>query len=111
MQPAESELIFSTVNGMPLSEHNVIVRHFKPLLKAAGLSDTLRLYDLRHTYATLLLIAGTNPKIVSERLGHSSITLTLDTYCHMLPGMQRESASKLNAMLFSDDAVETRPYN
>ncbi len=111
VQPVESELIFSTVDGTPLSERNVIVRHFKPLLKTADLPDTLRLYDLRHTHATLLLIAGTNPKIVSERLGHSSIILTLDTYSHVLPGMQRESASKLNAMLFADDAAETRAYN
>ena len=111
LQPVEGELIFSTLDGTPLSERNVIVRHFKPLLEAAELPKTVRLYDLRHTHATLLLIAGTNPKIVSERLGHSSITLTLDTYSHVLPGMQRESASKLNAMLFSGDAEEERAYN
>ena len=111
LHPGEGEMIFSTVDGTPLSERNVIVRHFKPLLSAVGLPETLRLYDLRHTHATLLLIAGTNPKIVSERLGHSSITLTLDTYSHVLPGMQRESASKLNAMLFGDDVAEARAYN
>lgn len=110
-QPVEGEMIFSTVDGTPLSERNVIVRHFKPLLKTADLPDTLRLYDLRHTHATLLLIAGTNPKIVSERLGHSSIVLTLDSYSHVLPGMQRESASKLNTMLFAHDEEETRAYN
>ncbi|CAN5493137.1 hypothetical protein BH24DEI1_BH24DEI1_09520 [soil metagenome] len=58
-------------------------------------------YDLRHTHATLLLKAGVHPKIVSERLGHSNISLTLDTYSHVLPGMQDEAADKLNAMLFS----------
>lgn len=110
-QPKGSEVMFPNIVGAPLNERNVIVRHFKPLLKAADLPDTLRLYDLRHTHATLLLIAGTNPKIVSERLGHSSITLTLDTYSHVLPGMQRESARKLNAMLFADDEIETRAYN
>jgi integrase len=111
LQSVESEMIFSTLDGTPLGERNVIVRHFKPLLKAAGLPETLRLYDLRHTHATLLLQAGTHPKIVSERLGHASITLTLDTYSHVLPGMQRESASKLNAMLFAGDAAEPRAFN
>jgi integrase len=111
VQPAGAEPIFSTVDGTPLNERNVTTRHFKPLLKAAELPERLRLYDLRHTHATLLLIAGTHPKIVSERLGHSSVTLTLDTYSHVLPGMQRESANKLNAMLFSDDAAEVRLYN
>src|SRR5690606_39954439 len=57
-----------------------------------------RMYDLRHTCATLLLLAGENPKVVSERLGHASITLTLDTYSHVLPAMQEESARKLEAM-------------
>lgn len=110
-QQSGSEPIFSTIDGTPLHERNVTVRHFKPLPKAAGLPKDLRLYDLRHTHATLLLIAGTYPKIVSERLGHSSVTLTLDTYSHVLPGMQRESAIKLNAMLFGDDAAEAEAYN
>ena len=75
-------------------------KHFKPLLERAGLPRGTRLYDLRHTHATLLLLAGENPKIVSERLGHAGVMLTLDTYSHVLPGMQAESARKLDAMLF-----------
>lgn len=59
---------------------NLTQRHFKPLLKRANLSASFRLYDLRHTCATLLLAANEHPKVVSERLGHASITLTLDTY-------------------------------
>ena len=54
--------------------------------------------DLRHTCATLLLLAGENAKVVSERLGHASVTLTLDTYSHVLPSMQEASADKLQAM-------------
>ncbi len=81
-------------------------------MKQAGLSDSIRLYDLRHTHATLLLIAGVHPKIVSERLGHASITLTLDTYSHVLPGMQAESALKLEAMLFkSSTEPEPQVFN
>jgi len=55
----------------------------------------LRLHDLRHTHATQLLRAGVHPKIVSERLGHAGIAITLDTYSHMLPGMQRDAIATL----------------
>ncbi len=58
------------------------------------------MYDLRHTSATLCLAAGENPKVVSERLGHSTITLTMDTYSHVLPDMQERTAAKLEGMLF-----------
>ncbi len=71
-----------------------------PLLKAAKLPD-IRLYDLRHSCATLLLSAGENPKVVSERLGHASVTLTLDTYSHVLPDMQKAATDKLESMLFA----------
>ncbi len=71
-----------------------------PILKEAGLSG-IRLYDLRHSCATILMAAGENPKIVSERLGHSNINLTLDTYSHVLPNMQREATEKLERMLFA----------
>jgi integrase len=60
----------------------------------------IRLYDLRHTTATLLLSAGENPKVVSERLGHASIVLTLDTYSHVLPKMQKEATAKIEKLTF-----------
>jgi integrase len=66
---------------------NLLRRHFKPIRDKAELPK-IRLYDLRHTTATLLLSAGENPKVVSERLGHAGIVLTLDTYSHILPTMQ-----------------------
>lgn len=59
----------------------------------------LRLHDLRHTHATQLLRQGVHPKIVSERLGHSNISITLDTYSHVLPGMQEEAIAALDATL------------
>ena len=65
-----------------MMHRNLVRRHFKPLLKKAGLTD-IRIYDLRHTMATLLLLNGENPKVVSERLGHASVVLTLDTYSHV----------------------------
>ncbi len=91
--------VFTSENGEPANHKNIVRRFFKPLLEGAGLPD-IRLYDLRHTCATLLLSAGVNPKIVSERLGHASITLTLDTYSHVLPNMQEAAADKLESMLF-----------
>ena len=74
---------------------------FKRLSRAAGL-PVIRLDDLRqtaHTAATLALAAGVHPKVVQERLGHSSINITLDTYSHVVKGLQHEAAEKVAALL------------
>lgn len=92
-------LIFPSEVGSPIQHRNIVGRYFKPILKKAGLPD-IRLYDLRHTMATLLLSAGENPKVVSERLGHASVTLTLDTYSHVLPNMQADATNKMRKMLY-----------
>lgn len=73
------DMVFPSEIGTPLQHQNLTRRHFKPIRDKAELPK-IRLYDLRHTTATLLLSAGENPKVVSERLGHASIVLTLDTY-------------------------------
>jgi len=68
----------------------------------AGLREgrlSCRIHDLRHTHATMLLRQGVHPKVVSERLGHASIGITLDTYSHVMPGMQEEAAEKIDAGL------------
>ena len=72
--------------GTPLSHRNV-VHSFKAVLRRAGLPAAIRLYDLRHTCATLLLCRKVHPKYVQELLGHASIAQTLDTYSHVVPGM------------------------
>ncbi len=59
----------------------------------------VRFHDLRHTHATQLLKQGVHPKIVSERLGHSNIAITLDTYSHVLPGMQEQAIAALTPLL------------
>jgi integrase len=59
----------------------------------------IRFHDLRHTHATLLLSKGVNVKVISERLGHSNIKVTLDTYSHVLPSMQEEVAHKLDEII------------
>lgn len=95
--------VFAGPTGKPLSERSVVQYHFKPVLAAAGLPSSFRFYDLRHTCATLLLAANVHAKVVSERLGHSTITLTMDVYSHVLPTMQRDAADKLDAMLYGSD--------
>lgn len=97
--PMDDELVFHR-NGEPIHIRKIIENHFKPTLKRAGLPQTIRFYDLRHTHATLLLRADEHPKKVAERLGHSTITLTMDTYSHVTPTMQRETAAKLDALVF-----------
>jgi integrase len=99
-----NDLVFATIDGTPLMMRNLLRRHFKPILKRAKLPDNIRLYDLRHSCATLLLAANEHPKVVSERLGHASITLTLDTYSHVLPSMQQAASEKLENLLIKSGA-------
>lgn len=80
------DLVFATPLGGPLMLQNLMRRHFKPILKRANLPESIRLYDLRHSCATLLLAADENPKVVSERLGHASVTsLLIPTHMCYLP--------------------------
>jgi len=115
-----ADLVFTTQAGTPLDGSNLYNMNFRRVMKAAGLGEWgpvpekpkgqpgppkqrpfkpgFRMYDLRHTCATLLLAAGESIKVVSERLGHASITLTADVYSHVLPTMQQGAAEKLEAM-------------
>lgn len=93
-----SDLVFVTAAGKPMDPRNV-ARSFKRLLAKAGLPPTVRIHDLRHTHATLLFEAGEHPKVVSERLGHSSIQITLDVYTHMVPHLQREAATVIEQLI------------
>lgn len=97
----DNDLVFATSEGTPLMRRNLDRRHFKPILTKANLKQSFRLYDLRHTCATLLLALNENPKVVSERLGHASISITLDTYSHVLPSMQKAASDKLEGMLYA----------
>lgn len=92
-----SGLVFTTAIGTPLDDRN-IRKEFMALLTKAGL-PRVRLHDLRHTCASLLLAQGVHPRVVMEILGHSQISLTLDTYSHVLPALEREAADKMNAAL------------
>jgi integrase len=94
----DQELVFATTIGTPLDASNVMYRGFKPLLRHAGLPP-IRFHDLRHTYATLMLSQGINPKIVQELLGHATISQTMDTYSHVMPDMQGGAAIALDKVL------------
>lgn len=94
-----NNFVFATDGGNPIRYGNLTKRHFHKILEKADLKG-FRLCDLRHSTATLLLSEGISPKIVSERLGHAGIVLTLDTYSHVLPDMQEAASRKLGQMLF-----------
>jgi integrase len=104
-QYRDQGLIFAAATGDIMQAENLPHRLFRQLLKGAEL-PAIRLYDLRHSHATLLMAAGEHPKVVQERLGHSSIQLTLDTYSHVVPGMQERATERLEAM-FSTPAATT----
>lgn len=90
-------LVFQTSTGRPVSARNV-GRDYKVLLKRAGLPN-VTFHSLRHFHASALLSKNIHPKIVQERLGHSRIDITLDTYSHVIPGMQKEAAEKIDELL------------
>jgi integrase len=93
----DHDLIVCTGAGTPINPNNV-TRSYDRLVILAGV-PRIRVHDLRHTAATMLLRAGVAPKIVSERLGHATVSITLDTYSHVLPDMQDVAASAMSAML------------
>jgi integrase len=90
-------LVVCHEEGSPLSP-TAFTKRFAALLKREGLPH-VRFHDLRHSHATQLLRQGVNVKVVSERLGHSTISITLDTYSHVLPGMQEDAARGFDAAL------------
>jgi integrase len=91
------DLVFAQKNGKPL-QPTEMARNYRKLVDKSGL-PYIRFHDLRHTHATLLLQQGVHPKVVSERLGHSTIGITMDTYTHVLPNMQKEVALLLEQLI------------
>jgi integrase len=92
------DLVFTDADGAPLSPQRTTHR-FRRLVRRLGGVPPIRLHDVRHTHATLLLQAGVPIKVVSERLGHATIAMTLDVYAHVLPAMDREAAERFGALL------------
>jgi len=93
----DDDLVFSTPEGKPLRP-NTVSRTWTMLAARAGLK-VIRFHDARHTHASLMLKQGIHPKIVQERLGHSTIAITLDTYSHVAPGLQEAAAKRFDEAL------------
>ena len=94
---SDTDYVFAQANGRPLHPDNVS-NDFHSIVAASDLPH-LTLHGLRHAHATLMLTAGVHPKIVSERLGHSNIAVTMDTYSHVLPGLQEAAAEAVDIQL------------
>ena len=101
----DDDLVFSTFEGKPLRP-NTITRAWAIVAARAGVK-VIRLHDARHTHASIMLKQGIHPKIVQERLGHSSIAMTLDTYSHVAPGLQQAAARSFDKILKPNREKET----
>lgn len=91
------DLVFADVNGVPIDPSG-LSHAFKKMAIKAGLED-VRFHDLRHTFASLMLLAGAKPKVISEALGHASVAFTMDTYSHIISGMQEDAMALLDKVL------------
>lgn len=95
----DNDLVFCREDGSPIWPRS-LTRRFACLIEEADVPK-IRLHDLRHTHATLALQAGVHPKVVQERLGHATISITLGVYSHAIPALQEEAASKVAALVGS----------
>jgi integrase len=96
----DADLMFCREDGKPLHPDQFSDAFWRHV--AAAKLPRIRFHDLRHTHATLALAAGVHPKVVSERLGHASIVITLDTYSHAIPAMQETAAELVASLVFTD---------
>ena len=94
-------LAFSRADGKPIDPDNFIHRGWVRVLRRAELRR-IRLHDLRHTYASLLIAQGVHPKYIQAQLGHTSIQTTLDRYGHLMPGAHAAEARKLDRLVFGE---------
>lgn len=95
----DNDLVFATPQGTPVDARMLSFRMFKQVLEKAGLSKDFRLYDLRHSWVTLSILAGGDIKTVSVQAGHASTAFTMDRYAHVLPQMREAATDKLEALL------------
>jgi len=104
----ECGLVFAAPLGTPMDPSN-LRRAWRRIVKSCGLMG-LRFHDLRHAHATLMLPGGVHPKVVSERLGHSNVGITLDTYSHVLPSLQAQAAASLERLLAGGKDAQVREF-
>ena len=94
---APTDLVFAHLDGSPL-DPSTVSHTFGKVVHKAGIKN-VRFHDLRHAHASLMLRTGASPKVISERLGHSSIAITMDIYSHVMPGLQEEAAIRFEEAL------------
>ncbi len=99
----DDDYVFAHYEGTPLLPDSV-TQAWRKLARRIGLKG-VRLHDCRHTHASLLLKQNTHPAIVAQRLGHASVQITLDTYSHILPGIQEAVAKRFDDILMPKDTV------
>jgi integrase len=97
------DYVFAEPDGSPIHPDSV-TRRFQTLVRRSGLPRLRGPHDLRHTWASLALAAGVHPKVVSDRLGHSTISITIDTYSHAIPILDADAAATVASQLFSAEA-------
>jgi hypothetical protein len=95
---ADGDLVSPSTIGTPIDQRNVI-RLFKAALRRAGLSESIRFHDLRHASASVALAAGVDLKVISQRLGHSTITITADLYTHVVRKLDSDAADRMQQAL------------
>jgi integrase len=100
--PNKVDLIFPNGAGGPINHNNLVSRYFEPALRDAQLGK-VRFHDLRHTYASLLIQQGENIKYIQSQLGHSSPTVTLNVYAHLMKPVNQEAACRLENTIFEAD--------
>ena len=100
----DNDLVFCKKDGTPLDGDNVYHRDFRNILKEAKLRR-IRIHDLRHTFASILIAAGHNPKYIQSQLGHASIIITMDLYGHLMPEVHKGAAEKSEDFVFGNVAV------
>ena len=91
-----TDFVFTSSGGGPLRHSNFYARHFKPAVLRAGLPEATRFHDLRHSYAAMLIAEGAHPRAIMERLGHSTIQVTLGTYGHVFPSLEASLTAALD---------------
>ena len=99
----ELGLVFCNEAGNPINHQNLVRRHFFPALKAANL-PRIRFHDLRHSYASILIEQGENLKYIQTQLGHSSPTVTLNVYAHLMKPTNQEAACRFERAIFGDSS-------
>lgn len=108
-RPCEpDDLVFTSIRGKPLRHNTFLVHHFRPAVTRAGLPVGLRFHDLRHTCVALLIAQGAHPRAIMERLGHSTVEMTLGRYGHLFPSLDAELVDGLEAA-YRRSAASTVP--